>query len=51
MAAKCAILAGSLTAAVVGIAFVRIAYGVRGKRSSRIDDADDADELDEASMT
>jgi len=49
MAAKCAILAGSLTAAVVGIAFVRIAYGMRDKRHPRIDDADD--ELDEPSMT
>lgn len=49
MAAKCAILAGSLIAAVVGISFVRIAYGVRDRRHPRIDDA--VDELDEPSMT
>lgn len=41
MAAKCAILAGSLTAAVVGIAFVRGANGMRDKRRLRIDDTVD----------
>jgi NhaA family Na+:H+ antiporter len=45
MAAKCAILAGSVTSAILGLLFVHVASAVKERRESR----ENALEMDDAS--